>query len=213
VRAPRSLMVPEEFAVVLHRPTLLTSEDTVTVAGIPCTSKYRTLADLGTVTDDDTVLRAIIGAHRDGLSLPVLQRTALRLHRPGQRGTKLVLKLLADIGKSGTLAESWLEEVLHRILRHPDLPVVQRQYSLTDGAGKTLARFDMAIPEVKLAIEGHSRSIHFGPIAESKDAVRELQVARRGWQTVYLGWYAQYEPAYVVECIVDIVRERRPLAA
>jgi len=210
VRAPRSLLVPAGLAITVHRPTPLGPSDVVDVDGIPCTSKPRTLADLGSVVTAEAVLLSLIACHRDGLSLPAVRRVALALHRPGQAGTKTVLQHLDALARAGTVPESWLEELLRRILARPDFPPLVSQFVLRDGRGRTIARFDHAFPEARLAIEGHSRQFHFGPLHESLDEDRDLRVARCGWEILYLGCYADRRPAEVVQAVGDVLAHRLP---
>jgi len=205
--AQRRLVVPATMTVTVHHTVILEKPDIVTVAGIPCTSKARTLADLGSVISSDQVLQALIGAHRDGLSLRMLRSTALRLHRPGQGGTRVLLDHLDAITGAGGVPESWFEEVLRRIIDHPQLPHPVSQYVLRH-RGRFVARFDHAFPEAKVAVEAHSRHFHFGPTQEALDEDRDLRAQRAGWLIVYLGWHATRRPGEVVDLIRDIVLPR-----
>lgn len=213
VTAPsqRRIVVPASMNVTVHHSSHVEKRDIVTVAGIPCTSKARTLVDLGAVVSPDQVLQVLIGAHRDGLSLRLLRATAERLHRPGQPGTKIVLEHLDAFDRAGTAPESWFEEVVRRIIDHPDLPRLVTQYELRH-QGRFVARFDHAFPEAKVAVEAHSKRFHFGPVREAADEDRDLRVQRLGWTVVYLGWHVTRRPAEVVELLKDIVRPRLSLA-
>ncbi len=90
---------------------------------------------------------------------------------------------------------------------------MQQQYVLTDSQGKFVARFDLAIPSLRLGIEAHSREFHFGPIRRS--CRRGPRLARRssGWEVLYLGWYAQERPARVVARVAQICAARRVVSA
>jgi len=204
----RPIRLPESVVATVHRVTPFDSRDMVTVGGLPCTGKARTLADLGAVVSPDLVLKALIGALRDGLPISVVRATVERLHRPGPAGTGVLLRHLETLRTAGAAPESWLEEVLRRILLDERLPKLVPQYELRAG-GKVIARFDHAFPEVRLAIEGHSRAFHFGPVNEARDADRDLAAARHGWEILYLGWFATKRPAEVVTAVLDVVRQRR----
>lgn len=208
VARPRWLRVPKGLHVIAHQTATLPAADVVDHDGIACTGKARTLADLGAVVSAGAVLRALIGAHRDGLSLPVARRTALALHRPGQAGTGVLLRHLDALARAGRLPESWLEEVLRQLLQRPDFPPLVQQYELRDRSGRVVARFDHAFPAAKLAIEGHSRQFHFGPLRESLDEDRDLRAARLGWEIIYLGWYAAKRPQEVVAAVADVLSHR-----
>jgi len=193
--------------VIVHHTSVLERKDIVTVAGIPCTSKARTLADLGAVVSSDAVLHALIGAHRDGLSLRLLRSTAERLHRPGQQGTRVLLGHLDAFDRAGAAPESWFEEILRRIIDSPALPPLVSQFELRH-RGRFVARFDHAFPAAKVAVEAHSKRFHFGPVHQAVDEDRDLRAQRAGWVIVYLGWHITRRPAEVVDLLRDIVRSR-----
>jgi very-short-patch-repair endonuclease len=195
--------------VEIHRAATLPARDLVTVDGIRCTSVPRTLADLGSVVSSDTVMKALIGAHARRVSLTPIREAALRLHRPGQSGTRVLLRHLDTLSRAGTVPESWFEEVLRRILVDRRLPRLESQYVLRDRQGRFVARFDHAFPSVRLAVEAHSRRFHFGPVAEAKDEDRDFRVAKQGWEVVYLGWYSKDRPQAVVESLLEVVQHRR----
>jgi hypothetical protein len=119
-----------------------------------------------------------------------------------------VLSIVEDLARGGAVPESWLEEVIRRIIDDSRLPELVPQFTLVDDQQHVVARFDVAFPSVRLAIEGHSRRFHFGPINESLDEDRDLRAARCGWEIVYLGWHATRRPDEVVQVLLDIVKHR-----
>jgi hypothetical protein len=198
--------------MVIHQTSVLDALDRYERNGLPCTTLARTLADLGTTESKETVWRALIAARRIHRVNPMwLQQTAVRLHRPGQPGTGVLLDALQRWSMEGTLADSWFEELLRCMLIHPDIPAIVPQYVLTDHRGTFVARLDLAIPSIRVGIEAHSRKFHFGPIREAADEDRDLRVATCGWELIYLGWYAQRRPAEVVGLIADVCRARLEL--
>lgn len=79
--------------IVVHHTTVLDPADRYIRNGLPCTTLARTLADLGSTESADRVWRALISARRIHRVNPLwLQQTALRLHRPGQEGTGVLLR-------------------------------------------------------------------------------------------------------------------------
>jgi hypothetical protein len=195
--------------VVTHQVADLERCDLVAVDGIPCTGLARTLADLGSVCEPMTVRRALTDARRRGTSLRWLQLTAERLHRPGQRGTGVLLEQLASIPSEGQVPDSWFEELLRLCLNDPALPLVVPQCPIHDASGRVVARTDIGIPSVRLGLEGHSRRFHFGPDAEPLDEQRDVKVAACGWELLYLGWYATRRPAEVLVAVKQVVAARR----
>ena len=55
-----------------------------------------------------------------------------------------------------------------------------------DPNGRFIARADFAIPELKIAIEAHSRRFHFGQDQEHHDSTRETELQAEGWIVRYV---------------------------
>jgi hypothetical protein len=180
----------------------------VTVEGIPSTGMARTLADLGSVCNVSVVERALDSARRRGISITWLRSTAERLHRPGQSGTGVLLRLL-DQADGSPLRDSWFE----KLIEDSSLPPFERQYELRDGAGDLVARFDFAVPSAQLGIECHSRRFHFGSLPEGADEDRDHRVGGCGWDTLYLGYQRTRRPAATRDLVQRIVVSRLALLA
>ena len=196
--------------VVAHHVTPFDATDVVCIDGIRVTSMARTLADLGSVVGDRRLVgRALTDARRRGRNVHQIRATAERLHRPGQRGTGVLLRHLDRIPSEGTVPDSWFEELLARCLDDRRIPEIVPQYRIRDGDGHVVARTDLGIPSVRLGLEAHSRRFHFGPQAEPLDEQRDLRVAACGWELLYLGWYATRAPELVVRSVADVVAARR----
>ncbi len=197
-------------ATVVHHVAALDPADLVCVDGIACTGLARTLADLGSVVHDPLVVRrALTAARRRGVSLRWVRETAERLHRPGQRGTGLLLRHLAAVPCEGQVPQSWFEELVALCLADPKLPAIVPQYEIRDAAGRFVARVDLGLPAVRLGLEAHSRRFHFGPDVEALDEDRDLRAAACGWDLQYLGWYATRRPADVLAIVKQVVAARR----
>ena len=134
--------------------------------------------------------------------------TAQRLHRPGQRGTGALLRLLDD---DGEVPGSFLERLIEGCIRSPRLPPLLRQYELIDAGGRLVCRFDFAIPAARLGIEAHSRKFHFGRLPEGADEDRDHAIARVGWQTLYLGYQATRDPERARSTVEQVVAHRLAL--
>ena len=196
--------------VVAHHVTPLDPCDLVTIDGIATTGLARTLADLGSVVDGrDQLARALTDVRRRGCSPRWIRATADRLHRPGQAGTAKLLRLLDAIPFEGRVPESWFEELLTECLVDPRIPTLVPQYEIRRTDGTFVARVDLAIPELKLGIEAHSKRHHFGPQAESADADRDLRTAACGWELLYLGWHATKRPNEVADLVAAVIAARR----
>jgi hypothetical protein len=198
--------------IIVHQTAVLDAVDRYQADGLTCTGLARTLADLGSTESAEKVWQALISARRIHRVNPMwLQQTALRVHRPGQAGSGVLLASLRRWSDEGTLPDSWFEELLRRLLDHPDIPQLQRQYVLSNDRGVFVARLDLAIPAVRLGLEAHSRGFHFGPIKEAADEDRDLRAATVGWEVLYLGWHAQRRPVEVAELVAQVCRLRLDL--
>jgi hypothetical protein len=208
ISVPRGRRRPNPACTITHQVATLDPCDLVTVHGIRCTGLARTIADLGSVCDPLAVRRALTDLRRRRTSLRWLQLTAERLHRPGQRGTGVLLRLLAAIPFEGRVPDSWFEELLALCIADPALAPVVPQYPIRNAAGRIVARADIGIPSVRLGLEAHSRRFHFGPDAEPLDEQRDLRAAACGWELLYLGWYATFRPSEVLMMVKEVVAAR-----
>jgi hypothetical protein len=182
--------------------------DVTVVDAIPATTIARTLADLGSVIPARHVLKALDSARRNGVSTGWCRQTAERLQRPGQAGTAVLLGLLDQAGRD-RVPDSWLERLVEELLAVPGLPPLVRQYTVRDDVGRFLARVDLAMPSIRLAIEAHSRRFHFGEIAEAADEERDLRLTACGWETLYLGYQHTKRPSQVVRLVVATISRRK----
>jgi hypothetical protein len=209
VEVPRRYVHPRGLEVIAHHVASVPPSDVLEIDGLRTTGLARTLCDLGAVVDDDALWKALISARRRHDVSPMwLRQTALRLHRPGQRGTGALRRALDRWAVEGRLPDSWFEELVGRMLTHPDIPRLERQVEIRDGSGRFVARPDLAIPEARLGIEAHSREFHFGPLREEADEDRDLRAAAVGWELLYLGWYSQRRPADVAALVAEVCQRR-----
>jgi hypothetical protein len=204
----RAFRLDPAVAAVTHHVRPLEPQDVTVVDGIPCTTLRRTLCDLGSVVPTKLVRRALTSARRRGVDLAELYEDAIRLHRPHQSGTGVLLRLLRSIAWEGNLPATWFEELLGLCLNDPALPRMVMQYPIVDAAGEVVARTDIGFPSVRLGLEAHSRQFHFGPDAERLDEDRDLAAARCGWELLYLGWYATKKPAQVLGIVKEVIAQR-----
>lgn len=195
----------------MHEAAALELADRVLVNGIPCTGIARTLCDLGSVVPADRVERALDGVRRAGVSLRWLRETAQRLHRPSQAGTGTLLRLLDVAAADPRLRDSWFEALIERLLRDPRIPPLDRQFTVVDDHARFVARVDLAIPHLRLAIEAQSREFHFGVQAEGRDEDRDHRLVAAGWDTLYLGQQSLRRPSQTVQLVADVVAARAAL--
>jgi hypothetical protein len=180
----------------------------VRINGIWTTNLARTLCDLASVVEADALERAVDAARRSGISLLWLRQTALRLHRPGQRGTNAIFAQLDAIDPTHEVRGSWFEKLVKVLLVDPRIPPLAEQFDVRDASGDVVARPDLAIPSIRLAIEAHSRQFHFGRAAEWVDEDRDHRLAVLGWDTLYLGYQSTRRPEATAELVATAVAVR-----
>lgn len=178
--APRRVMVEE----VRTHVGPLDPCDIVEVDGIRCTSVERTLCDLGSSVSEARVRIAFEWYWRTRGSLAGLQAAVDRLHRPGQRGTKVLQELLVDARMRRRPTESALEVRLEAILE--EVEGLVRQFEVFAEDGTFVARVDFAVPAMRLAIEAHSVQFHGSAEALKRDEARHARLTAAGWRVRYV---------------------------
>ncbi len=194
--------------VIQHWTTYLPKQDLVEIEGIKSTGLARTVCDLCDELDTDDAVRVLDDFERRGASLNWLRLTGERLHRPGQRGTGVVLRLLDRRQVGGRVPDSWFERLVEKCVAIPGLPPWERQYIVRDTVGRFIAKPDLSCPQLRLAVEAHSREFHFGARPEAFDQRRDNRLAALGWDVRYVGWYDTEDPAAVAEMLEVIARRR-----
>ena len=119
--------------------------------------------------------------------------------------------MLSDLHRrrnGGTVRGSWFEQLVELCVASSRIPPVDRQYSVYDTTGRFIARPDLAIPSLKMAIEAHSRKHHTGPRIEAFDERRDNLLGEVGWHTSYVGWADKSAPATVCRSIERMVATR-----
>ena len=123
VSVTRRFRLDPAAATVTHHVTPLDAVDVTSVAGIVCTTRNRTLCDLGAVCDRRMVRRALTSARRSGIDLRAVRAVAERLHRPGI-GHRRDHATARRHPVRGTAPATWFEELLHLCLTDRALPPV-----------------------------------------------------------------------------------------
>lgn len=167
--------------VTIHRTRSLARADVSRREGIPVTRPSRTLLDLASVLDGVRLEAAVDAALRDGhASVPYLLR---RLDEAGSQGRAgvAVLRALLDDRRGGRGHESPKEIELAALLDGGGLPRLVRQYELRDVDGLLVARFDLADPAARVAVEYESYRHHFGRQAWRQDQARHNRATALGW--------------------------------
>ena len=172
--------------VTIHRTRGLANADVTEVDGIPVTRPARTLIDLASVLDAGRLEAMLDSGLRDGqVSVAHLERRLAAVGSRGRPGADALSRLLAR--RRGTRpAESIQERRVAGLLMAAGLPEPVRQHELRDGSGALLARFDLAYPELRLAVEYDSYRHHFGHQAWRHDHARHNSATALDWLVLHV---------------------------
>jgi len=166
--------------ITLHTGTLPPG-DIVTRGYLRCTGLRRTVGDLATVLDDDTLELVVESALR--------QDPRLELTSASSRGRASMHRVLARRPPDAPPTESELETRYLQLIRTADLPPPQRQYQVRDAAGRCLWRLDVCWPEARLWVELDGRGTHAQPAAVLSDRHRQNELAvRLQWAPLRFTW-------------------------
>jgi very-short-patch-repair endonuclease len=185
----------------VHR-TALPDEDVGLCRGMPVTSLARTLVDLARTLPIETGSRVIADALRTGrVSVEVLQRRVAAL--AGCVGVDRARHALANADPK---LESVLERELFALLRRAGLSPIA-QYTVTLG-GRFVARVDMALPSIRLAIEADGYATHALRPGFERDREKVALLQLAGWSTLsFTATQIRQRPDWVVSIVLERVRQ------
>lgn len=162
--------------------------DRCLVRGCRVTSPERTAWDLVRrldLVEGVVVLDALGGLRIPGTSpLTWADLRARREREPGARGCR---RLEQALSLADPRAESPMETRLRLLLVRAGLPAPEVQYELLDEHGFAVARFDLAYPDLRLAIEYDGRG-HLSREYSFDDRWRDGTTADAGWHTMRFGY-------------------------
>jgi hypothetical protein len=78
--------------------------------------------------------------------------------------------------------------LIQRELLVPSMPAPVLQQEVTGADGRVIARLDLAYPDARLGVEGHSRGWHDGFRAGRRDVERDNSLAAAGWDLISVLW-------------------------
>jgi very-short-patch-repair endonuclease len=160
----------------------------------------RAVADLLRLLPDAERLVVADAVLRNGATIETL-RTELAHHR-GLRGVRLAQAVLA---RADGRAESPPESRLRHVLLEAGLAVVP-QHDVHAGDGRWIARVDLAIPELKIAIEYDGREVHERSDVFVRDRRRQNELVAAGWTVLRFSAADLRSPERVVEAVSRVVR-------
>ncbi len=161
--------------VVIHRRTVLTSQDRRARRGIPVTSPVRTLTDLAARLSDADLESAISEADRLELIDP--ERLLLVLDEMrGEDGVARVARLLDR--QIFRLTDSELERMFLRLIRDARLPMPETQVVVRG------FRVDFHWPDLGLIVETEGLRYHRTPAQQARDRRRDQVHVAAGLTTL-----------------------------
>lgn len=178
---PRSHPTVEHW-VAPYRTRAFHAGDVVHRAdGIVVTNRARTALDLARFVRSTDLLSIIEQVMRDGhLTDDDLRATAIDWMSPRRLWIRNFLEVL-DGRLNGGAAESHGEVVLGDALRAAGVRGLQRQFRI-DLPGYGPARFDLAVPDVRLAIEVDLHPTHHETNGRQRDETRDRAAGIVDWQ-------------------------------
>lgn len=179
----------------------------VTVDHIRCATHARTLCDIARY-HPERYERAVDDFVRRGHSLNWLAQTADEVEARGPWRARVETDLVAR-RKGGRVRDSWFEKLVEQCVSSPALPPMVRQFEVTRADGTFVARVDLAIPSLRMAIEADSRRFHSGLRAQRFDQRRENELSAEGWLTSYVGWSDATASPTTVRRTIERIAERR----
>lgn len=190
--APVEVLVPwggpnRRNGLELLRTKRWLGEEVTTVRGLAVTSVPWTLARLGRILDDRRLQHAVDDALRKGTTEGEVRRVLDLLHRPGQRATSRLRRVLDQPWRAGPPPDSWFEHLVERALTAPGLPTPSRQHRVVV-RGRLIARLDLAYPVVRVGVEAQSRAPHASPSQRRADRARISRLADAQWEIVEWWW-------------------------
>ncbi len=171
-----------------YRSNSLTPDDVTVERGLRVTTPARTVVDLAAVMGPIR-LRRLIGNATDAevLARSDLDDALLRGAISGRRGALRLARVLDDMSPGVVASRSELERRLVHVVELSGLPEPVWEYPLPNAIGWT-GFVDCCWPEVKFIVEADSRTWHDTVLQAPKDADRDAEAARVGYQTSRRRW-------------------------
>lgn len=201
-----------KIPAMIHTYSQFHLAEPATIDGIPVTGVAVTIMDLAWKLTDDRLVAVVDDARRRHLiTWPSLWRTFRRRARRGRNGSAGLRRLLDEHFGSRVLPDSGFNRSVGQLLVHAGLPNPTHEFELRLADGSH-ARYDLAWPDLRVAVELHSSTWHLNRSALSNDARKITQARLAGWDVVpftYDQWRA--EPTKLVtdvERLLELARGR-----
>ncbi|MEA2826058.1 MAG: hypothetical protein QOG43_497 [Actinomycetota bacterium] len=191
-RAPVEVTVPGDRRPVLDRVVVHRAEAgrLTTRSGIPVTTPAATLLVLGSVVDAPTLESAAEDAILRGFT--TYERLVEMAAPSGRHGSAALRRLLEERGP-GAATESFLEDMMVRLLRRAGIDDYERQYWVEG------VRLDFARPATKLGIEVNGLAFHSGADDLQRNCRKLNRLLALGWRILQFTFAdVRYRPDDVI---------------
>lgn len=190
-----------DLPIVVHESVDLGLSDPWMIEGIPTTPPLRLAVDLGSVVPFDTYRRAVAVLQKThGLDWTALDRAYRRHSIQGRNGCGALRDLLEMHFGSEGAPDEVVEIRCADLLVAAGFPAPVHQYTIVRPDGE-VARFDLAYPELRIAIETDGR-IHGEEDVRQRDNRRRNQAQLLGWTVLHFTWEdVVHRPEYVVATV------------
>ncbi len=170
--------------IELRRAAPFPGEETTHRARIPTTSPLRTLEDMASVVDRETVRELAT----DFLNRRVVTAKQLSDHisssaRRCRRGSGVLRQVVISLLEDGSY-DSVAEVRLHEVLLRAGLPNPRRQFRVATPDGQHVGRLDFAWPDRRLNLEMDGYGPHSSPAAFRSNRRRDMRLTALGWTVI-----------------------------
>jgi hypothetical protein len=169
--------------------------DRVELAGcLVVAEPYRMTWGLAADLNQHRFDRAAEDAWHHGLITPDGLAAFLEKHRcRGKNGVTRIERWLERVAGQKRPAQSGLEQEVEEALRRVGLPAPVKQHPVVLPNGE-LIHFDLAWPDLLLAVEPGSSWFHGGSAGQARDHDRDLACAEIGWMVVRVDETFRFDP-------------------
>jgi very-short-patch-repair endonuclease len=195
--------------VTVHQLGDLLPHHVAAVDGIPTTTAARTVVDLASVVGLERLKQIVENASLEKVTTD--DEVGVVLHqiaRPGKRGIRKLVRVLAMRAPGEPVPDSALERMLLDALRSVGLPDPIPQFP-HPGREIGTGWVDFAYPEAKLILEADGRRWHQRITQMAFDVARDKAAARMGWLTMrFLHEELRADPRHEAMSVVETLAHR-----
>jgi very-short-patch-repair endonuclease len=199
---PRLAVVPRRTGMRL-RECLVPPHDQDLLGELRILRPLRATADLLRLLPDAERLVVADAVLRSGVPVDALRSELVR-HR-GLRGVRFAH---ATLGRADARAESPPESRLRHVLLEGGLDVVP-QHDVHGADGRWIARVDLAIPALKIAIEYDGREVHERADVFVNDRRRQNALVAAGWTVLRFSAADLRNPSLVLRAVAAAIAASR----